>query len=123
MLLIVVVLVNRMCRIEEEEKKDDEPGATNSIAEKKTEGSLKEGKEDTAVILVGDADMIYDEAALQRMNTPFGTVLVPANGNLTFTQNALEQLAGDKNLIAVRSRALVDRPLTRVKALEERAPQ
>ena len=89
--------------------------------EKKPDDSLKESKQDSTVILVGDADMLYDRVALQPVQTLFGTAYSPANGNLTFCQNAVEQLTGDNNLIAVRSRATVARPFTRVKAMEAAA--
>jgi ABC-type uncharacterized transport system involved in gliding motility auxiliary subunit len=65
--------------------------------------------------------MLFDRVALQPVQTLFGTAYAPANGNLTFVQNAVEQLTGDNNLIAVRSRATVNRPFTRIKALETAA--
>jgi ABC-type uncharacterized transport system involved in gliding motility auxiliary subunit len=99
------------------DKKDDEKKAE----EKKPSDSLKESKQDTTVILVGDADMLYDRVALQPIQTLFGTAYAPANGNLSFAQNAVEQLTGDNNLIAVRSRATVSRPFTRVRAMETAA--
>src|SRR6201999_4474007 len=43
------------------------------------------------------------------------------NGNLNFAQNLAEQLSGDNNLIAVRSRALLEHPFTRVKKIEAQA--
>jgi ABC-type uncharacterized transport system involved in gliding motility auxiliary subunit len=43
------------------------------------------------------------------------------NGNLNFAQNAVEQLTGDNNLIAVRSRAIQNRPFTRIKEMEAAA--
>ena len=73
------------------------------------------------MILVGDADMLFDRVALQPVQTLFGTAYSPANGNLSFAQNAIEQLTGDSNLIGVRSRATVARPFTRVKAMEAAA--
>ena len=73
------------------------------------------------MILVGDADMLFDRVALQPVQTLFGTAYTPANGNLSFAQNSIEQLTGDNNLIGVRSRATVARPFTRVKAMETAA--
>jgi hypothetical protein len=55
------------------------------------------------------------------MQTPFGVVSMAMNGNLNFAQNAVEQSAGDSNLIAVRSRATLNRPFTRIKAMETAA--
>jgi ABC-type uncharacterized transport system involved in gliding motility auxiliary subunit len=110
-----------------EEKKDaDKKDADKKEGDKKTEepkpaDSLKETTRDNTVILVGDADMLYDRVALQPIQTLFGTAYSPANGNLSFAQNAIEQLTGDSNLIGVRSRATVARPFTRVKAMEAAA--
>lgn len=105
------------------DKKDDadKKDAAKKPEEKKADDSLKETKQDNTVILVGDADMLYDRVALQPIQTLFGTAYAPANGNLSFVQNAVEQLTGDNNLIAVRSRASVSRPFTRIKALETAA--
>lgn len=97
-----------------EEKKPDEP----------KEASLKESKEDGAVILVGDADFIQDQIAVQEMMNPFGggqRMVMPANGNLAFVQGAIEQLSGDNNLIAVRSRASRERQFTVVKEMQAKA--
>ena len=102
---------------EEKDKKD----ADKKDTETKTDDSLKETKQDNTVILVGDADMLYDRVALQPIQTLFGTAYAPANGNLSFVQNAVEQLTGDNNLIAVRSRATQNRPFTRIRAMETAA--
>jgi ABC-type uncharacterized transport system involved in gliding motility auxiliary subunit len=108
-----------------EEKKDEEKKDGEKKDEKKPEtkadDSLKESKAETSVILVGDADMIYDRFALRQMQSPFGALSMPLNGNLNFAQNAVEQMAGDNSLIAVRSRAVQNRPFTRVKAMQEEA--
>jgi ABC-type uncharacterized transport system involved in gliding motility auxiliary subunit len=106
----------------DDQKKDsDKKDADKKPDEKKADDSLKETKGDNTVILVGDADMLYDRVALQPVQTLFGTAYSPANGNLSFAQNAIEQMTGDNNLIGVRSRATVARPFTRVKAMETAA--
>jgi len=104
-----------------DKKEGDKKEGDQKAEEKKADDSLKESKQDTTVILVGDADMLYDRVALQPIQTLFGTAYSPANGNLTFAQNAIEQMTGDNNLIGVRSRATVSRPFTRVKAMEAAA--
>ncbi len=106
---------------DEENKAADKKDADKKPEEKKPDDSLKETRQDNTVILVGDADMLYDRVALQPIQTLFGTAYAPANGNLSFAQNAIEQLTGDNNLIAVRSRATVVRPFTRIKAMEAAA--
>lgn len=105
----------------EGDKKEDKKPDDKKPEEKKPDDSLKETKGENTVVLVGDADMLFDRVALQPVQTLFGTGYAPANGNLSFCQNAVEQLTGDNNLIAVRSRATVARPFTRVKAMESAA--
>ena len=43
---------------------------------------------------------------------------MPVNSNLAFAQGVVEQLAGDSNLIAVRSRASRERPFTVVQKMQ-----
>jgi ABC-type uncharacterized transport system involved in gliding motility auxiliary subunit len=45
-------------------------------------------------------------------------LIMPLNSNLSFAQSVVEQLAGDSNLIAVRSRASRERPFTVVQKLQ-----
>ena len=106
-----------------EKKPDDKKDADAKPEANKPEDSLKEGKTEATVILVGDADMIHDSFSVQEMQTPLGNLRQPLNGNLNFAQNAVEQLAGDNNLIGVRSRATLNRPFTRVKQLEAQADE
>jgi ABC-type uncharacterized transport system involved in gliding motility auxiliary subunit len=98
----------------DEAKKDDKPGAGDF---------LKETTQDNVVILVGDADMLYDKFALRQMQSPFGVISMAMNGNLNFAQNAVEQMTGDNNLITVRSRATQNRPFTVVKRMQAEAEQ
>jgi ABC-type uncharacterized transport system involved in gliding motility auxiliary subunit len=102
-----------------EEKKDD--ADKKKPEEKKPDDSLKESKQDNTVLLVGDADMLFDSVALRQIQSPFGTMSMAMNGNLNFAQNAVEQMTGDNNLIAVRSRATLTRPFTRIKKMETAA--
>jgi len=105
------------------EKKDDadkKDDAKDKAPEKK-EPSLKETAQDNTVVLVGDSDMFYDGFTLRKINSPFGQMAMAMNGNLNFAQNLVEQLSGDNNLIAVRSRALSEHPFTRVKKIEAAA--
>jgi len=103
-----------------EEKKDDADKDKNKTPEKK-EPSLKETAQDNTVVLVGDSDMFYDGFTLRKINSPFGQMAMAMNGNLNFAQNLVEQLSGDNNLIAVRSRTVTERPFTRVKKIEAAA--
>jgi ABC-type uncharacterized transport system involved in gliding motility auxiliary subunit len=83
------------------------------------ETMLKESKQETTVVLVGDSDMIQDRVAVRQVGNTFGQRLfMPANGNLAFAENLIDQLTGDSNLIAVRSRASRERPFTVVKKMQ-----
>jgi ABC-type uncharacterized transport system involved in gliding motility auxiliary subunit len=82
-------------------------------------GFLKESTHPTTVVLVGDADMIQNAVAVRELQTLGGEpLIIPVNGNLGFAQGAVEQLAGDSNLIAVRSRASRERPFTVVQKMQ-----
>lgn len=82
---------------------------------------LKESSKETTVILVGDTDFMYDHFAGQVQNFFGQRVFFPGNANLNLVQNMVEQLAGDENLIQVRSRATMNRPFTRVREMQAAA--
>ncbi len=69
-------------------------------------------------MLVGDADMIQDPLSVQTIQGLNQRLIMPINSNLAFAQGVVEQLAGDSNLIAVRSRASRERPFTVVQKLQ-----
>ena len=92
---------------------------TNSVP--KAGGALKESKVETSVVLFGDSDMLADDFSLRKVESPFGTMVSPMNANLDLAQNLVEQMAGDNNLIGVRSRATLSRPFTLVKKMEAEA--
>jgi ABC-type uncharacterized transport system involved in gliding motility auxiliary subunit len=84
---------------------------------------VKEAAAENQVILVADADMLTDNAAVDIQDVFGQRVVVPRNGNLNFAQSMVEQLASDHNLIGLRSRAAFTRPLTVVKQMEARAQE
>jgi ABC-type uncharacterized transport system involved in gliding motility auxiliary subunit len=89
--------------------------------DKKDAASLKESKDEGVVVLLGDADMLYEQfyARIQEM---FGQrIMMPFAANLTFLQNLVEQMSGDKDLIGIRSRATMNRPFTRVRDMQAKA--
>jgi ABC-type uncharacterized transport system involved in gliding motility auxiliary subunit len=87
--------------------------------EKPAEPAIKESTQPTTVVLIGDADMIQDQLAIRELQALGGQrLIIPMNSNLSFAQGAVEQLAGDSNLIAVRSRASRERPFTVVQKLQ-----
>lgn len=103
---------------EPKEKKDDKADGDKKPDEKKAGDSLKETTGDNTVVLIGDSDMLYDPFTMRRIDSPFGAMQMAMNGNLNLAQNIVEQMTGDNNLIAVRSRATLNRPFTRIKEME-----
>lgn len=110
---------------------DQTPGNESSSAEKTSEKkssdsapeSLKESVDGAAVILFADADFIYDDFSVTVQNFLGQQIVTPRNGNLDLFLNAIEQLAGDNNLIAVRSRGSITRPFTVVSEMQAEAEE
>ncbi len=66
--------------------------------------------------------LLADDFSLYAKSKPRSGELVNLlNANLDLAQNLIEQMAGDENLIAVRSRATMNRPFTRIKQMEAAA--
>ena len=97
----------------DEEKKDDA----------KPEPHLKASAAENSIVLVADADMLADGAAVEVQEIFGQRVIVPRNGNLAFAQGLVEQFSGDSALITLRSRASFSRPLTVIREMEDRAQQ
>ena len=87
--------------------------ATNDVSQ------LKESPE-TAVILVADTDFLADSVCFEP-NLLRLRIVQPNNGNINLLLNAVEQLAGDNDLIAIRSRGGLNRPFTRLQELQANA--
>lgn len=104
--------------------------ATEEVKDEKSESEtpapakapqLKESTGEGAVILFGDTDMLHDGFSV-RISNIFGQRIVsPINGNLVLAQNFAEQLAGNINLISMRSRATMNRPFTRIQQYKAKA--
>jgi ABC-type uncharacterized transport system involved in gliding motility auxiliary subunit len=99
------------------------PTAEAAPEKKPSEAGLKESKEDGAVVLIGDSDFIQDQLTVQEMVNPFGgqRMVTPVNSNLAFAQSAIEQVAGDSNLVSVRSRASRERQFIVVRQMQAKA--
>ncbi len=93
--------------------------AADAAAPEAAGSALKEGK--SAVILVGDVDMLYDRFCVQEINFFGMAAQQPINDNLNLLVNAMEQLGGSVDLIGIRSRGTFNRPFDRVLALEQQA--
>ena len=104
-----------------ETEKPDEKKDEAKKDEKKPDDSLKESKGENDVVLIGDSDMLYDQFCVQVQNFFGQKIVTPRNGNLNLAQNLVEQMAGDENLISVRSRATLNRPFERIDKMQAQA--
>ena len=102
---------------------DKKDGDAKDKKDDKKADSLKESAGETAVILVGDADMLFDQFCVQIQEMFGQRIVIPRNGNLTLVQNFVEQLSGDSNLIGTRSRATLNRPFTLVREMQAKAEE
>lgn len=84
---------------------------------------LSEGTAPATVVLVADADMLFDNFYVQRQNFLGMNISRMFNDNLNFLLNGGELLAGNDALISIRSRGKFERPFTRVEALERSAQE
>jgi ABC-type uncharacterized transport system involved in gliding motility auxiliary subunit len=99
------------------------PAAQGAATPASKQDHLREGKTEGVVILVGDSDFAYDAIAGRAQQVLNQTVFVPSNGNLNFIQSSVEQLAGDSDLIGIRSRSSGNRPFVVVNKMEAAAQQ
>jgi gliding motility-associatede transport system auxiliary component len=102
------------------------PAAPGAAAGKNTEPGdstpqLKQSTGDNSVVLVGDADMLADGAAVDEQDIFGHRVVVPSNGNLAFAEGIVDQLASADDLTSLRSRASSFRPLIVVQQMEAEA--
>jgi len=88
-----------------------------------TAPALKESAKAGMVILVADADMLYDAFTVQEMPIFGQRVFQPMNDNINFFANAVEQLSGNAALAEIRARGRFDRPFDRVQELQREAQQ
>jgi ABC-type uncharacterized transport system involved in gliding motility auxiliary subunit len=85
------------------------------------EPQLKESPANSAVILVADSDMLADQVCVRVQDFLGYRIAQPLNGNLNLLQSCVEQMAGDSDLISLRSRGSLNRPFTRLQEMEARA--
>ncbi len=98
----------------------EDAGGTEQAAPTAAE-QLKQGVKPATVIVVADADMLFDGYYVSRQNFLGFEMAQIFNDNLNFLLNASEMLAGGQSLIKIRSRGKFERPFTRVQALEQNA--
>ncbi len=99
--------------------KDDEKEGDAAKAADTTQ--LKESKDKGVVVLLGDADLLYEQFYARIQEMLGQRLMMPFAANLTFLQNLVEQMGGDKDLIGIRSRATLSRPFDRVREMQAKA--
>lgn len=106
---------------------EGKPGATppapDAPADEKKSDSLKESAEENHVVLIADADMLFDQFCVRVQNFFGQRVVQPLNANISLAQNVIEQMAGDENLINARSRAIKNRPFTLIAKMRTEAEE
>ena len=78
------------------------------------EGAIAESSKDSAVVVFSDVDFIHDRFAFR--NTFLGPSL--ANGNSTLFLNGVESLAGDVDLMSIRSKGRINRSFDVINEIE-----
>jgi ABC-type uncharacterized transport system involved in gliding motility auxiliary subunit len=94
-----------------------------AFPERKDEGHLAAAKDDGAIILVADTDMLTDRLWVQ-VQPFFGQKLMNAFANNgDFFVNAVDNLTGSSDLISIRGRAVSQRPFTVVEDMKRAAEE
>jgi len=94
-----------------------------AFPERKDEGHLAAAKDNGAIILVADTDMLTDRLWVQ-IQPFFGQKLMNAFANNgDFFVNAVDNLTGSSDLISIRGRAVSQRPFTVVEDMKRAAEE
>jgi ABC-type uncharacterized transport system involved in gliding motility auxiliary subunit len=78
-------------------------------------------KESTNIILIADTDLLQNKFWVQVQNLLGIQLATPNAANGSLIVNALDNLAGDNDLISVRNRGQFSRPFTRISELRQAA--
>ena len=95
----------------------------SAFPERHEAGHIARSQQEDQVLLVADTDMLSDRLWVQ-LTPSFGQLLANAFANNgDFFVNAVDNLAGPSDLIAIRGRAIADRPFTTVDTLRRVADE
>lgn len=108
---------------ETEPAEEDAADAAAEENDAETAEHLATGEDPSTVVVVSDADMLFDNFYVQRQNFLGMNISRMFNDNLNFLLNGSELLAGNDALIRIRSRGKFERPFTRVQELEAQAQE
>jgi ABC-type uncharacterized transport system involved in gliding motility auxiliary subunit len=94
-----------------------------AFPERKAVNQLMQGNADGSIIVVADSDLLADRMWVTVQSILGQRAFNPFAGNGDFVINAVDNLVGSTDLIAVRTRAGSSRPFERVEALKRRAEE
>jgi ABC-type uncharacterized transport system involved in gliding motility auxiliary subunit len=97
------------------------PTASPAPSATPTPTYLKEGANEGVAVLIGDSDFAYDQIAGRQQQMLNQVVFTPTNGNINLIESSVELLAGDSNLMSIRSRTSANRPFVVVNKMEAAA--
>ncbi len=97
--------------------------AQTAFADRKGDAHLTKSKGDINVIVVADSDLLTNRLWVNEQDFLGRTLLTPFANNGDLVYNAVDNLSGNTDLIAVRTRATAQRPFERVESLRRQAEQ
>jgi ABC-type uncharacterized transport system involved in gliding motility auxiliary subunit len=97
------------------------PAASPAPSATPTPTYLKEATNEGVTVLIGDSDFAFDQIAGREQQMLNQVVFTPNNGNLNLIESSVELLAGDSNLMSIRSRTSANRPFVLVNKMEAAA--
>jgi len=97
------------------------PTASPAPSATPTPTYLKEGANEGVAVLIGDSDFAYDQIAGRQQQMLNQVVFTPTNGNINLIESSVELLAGDSNLMSIRSRTSANQPFVVVNKMEAAA--
>ncbi|HYZ72054.1 MAG TPA: Gldg family protein [Chthoniobacterales bacterium] len=99
------------------------PAASPAASATPTPALLKEATNEGVAVLIGDSDFAFDQIAGRQQQMLNQVVFTPTNGNLNLIESSVELLAGDSNLMSIRSRTSANRPFVLVDKMEAAAQE
>ncbi|MGD8367361.1 MAG: Gldg family protein [Desulfobacterales bacterium] len=100
-----------------------EDGGSQSGPDSAAGQHLAKAQKEATVIVIADADFLYDGYYVQRQNFLGFQMASIFNDNLNLLLNSSELLCGADELIEIRSRGSYERPFDRVQKLEAQAQE
>ena len=94
-----------------------------AFPERSGAGHLAASKRDANIIIVADTDLLSDRLWVEKQDFMGTPMLSQFANNADFVINAVDNLVGNPDLIAVRTRATANRPFERVDVIRRAAEQ